>query len=104
MARVAAYDTHHTAAADDLTLVTNSFDAGFYFHGFIRASRRQEGPAIRSFIKNGGKRLSIRCRDPALQGLKSQMAEAPTKYPFPALLRTRLAELNHLPTGLKPPF
>lgn len=34
VARIAAHDAHHAAAANDLTLVTNTFYAGFNFHRF----------------------------------------------------------------------
>ena len=36
MARVAADDSHHPTAADDLALIANSLNAGFDFHGNIR--------------------------------------------------------------------
>jgi hypothetical protein len=32
MARIAAHDEHHPAAADDLAVIANSLHAGTYFH------------------------------------------------------------------------
>jgi hypothetical protein len=43
VARIAAHDEHHPAAADDFALVTYSLDAGFDFHG-SHAAQAAESP------------------------------------------------------------
>jgi len=73
VARIAAHDEHHAAAANNFALVANATDAGADFHGNTRSGgsatntpRRHHAPGNRAPI--GGKRLSIRPLVPVRQG------------------------------------
>ena len=71
MARIAAHDVHHAAAANDLALITNTLNAGFDFHRSTRLgpkrTRADEPP-----LWKGGKRLNIRPLRRVVQGLNFQ--------------------------------